>query len=67
MTAPFIVKWPEHKTALGAFLPRQVGTKSANEASKGKGGKENEGTAESWDVAFSHPIVQCEENGVIYK
>lgn len=32
--APFIVKLLEHKTALGAFLPRQVGTKSANEASK---------------------------------
>lgn len=34
MTAPFIVKPREHKSALGAFLPRQVGTKSANEASE---------------------------------
>lgn len=34
MTAPLIVKRLEHKTALGAFLPGQVGTKSANEASK---------------------------------
>lgn len=34
MMAPFIVNLLEHKTALGAFLPRQVRTKSANEASE---------------------------------
>lgn len=32
MMAPFIVKVLEHKTALGAFLPGQVRTKSVNEA-----------------------------------
>lgn len=34
MMAPFIVELLGHKSALGAFLPRQVRTKSANEASE---------------------------------
>lgn len=38
MTAPFIVKLLEHESA---FLPRQVRTKSANEASERKREKES--------------------------
>lgn len=39
MMAPFIVKLLEHESALGAFLPRQVRTKSANEASERERGE----------------------------